>query len=119
MLRDRALEIASRELDRPRLEAIKRIGEAPPAQVAHGFDDVLGAARAGRVAWLLARTEQPAWGIPRGNDHGTELHDARRPGDDDLIDLAIAEALATGAHVASFSEDELATAEPVVALLRY
>lgn len=118
-LRDQAVVIAARELDRPRRAALRRIADAPPASVARGLDDVIGAARAGRVDWLVARPERPLWGLPPSSLSGSDVHDERRSGDDDLIDLAIAEALATGAHVGPASGDELPEADAVAALLRY
>lgn len=78
--------------------------------------DVLPAARHGRVATLFAAADQERWGLV--TDEGIEVHGDARPGDEDLVDAAVLEALRTDARV-HVLPGETNPASPVAAILRY
>lgn len=115
-----ALPIAGPLLDRERARARDLIAEgAHSGDVACGVHEVLPAAIQGAAATLLVRPESPVWGVFHGATNKTELHTDREAGDEDLIDLAIAQAVATGADVRAAGPDDVPDDRRVAALRRF
>lgn len=119
-LQARSLDLAAPVLDRGRDETAARVREMAHArQALAGIEPVLRAARAGRVERLLAWARDPVWGRHGETSGDVEVHAERHAGDDDLLDLAIATALQTGAEPFAVERGALPDHEPVAALLRY
>lgn len=119
-LHARALELAAPRLDAARRELIERLhGGAPPERLAKGIEKVLPAVCAGRAAALLLQAEHPLWGRFDEASGSVEIHDRRQPGDDDLLDLAVSFACATGAEVYAGEAEEIPGGAPVAAWLRF
>jgi len=91
------------------------------ADVERTVGGVLAAARDGRIGGLLVDCKQPVWGRYDPDRNAAELHEKREPGDDDLLDLAVAHALSTGADV--FAVDRHAIpgdgTSPLAGVLRF
>jgi hypothetical protein len=67
---------------------------------------------------LFAHTPNPVWGKPGADGTDPEVHESRQPGDVDLADLSIVEALIHDADVYLDPEDAIGDAI-VAAILRY
>lgn len=104
---------AAAERDRERLAQA-----AHSARVVSGVEQSLRACRAGRVHELFVAPERPVWGRFHDDDR-IEVHEERRPGDEDLLNLTIAFALESGGEVFPASTDDLPNRLPVAALTRF
>lgn len=71
------------------------------------------------VDLLLVRQGDPLWGVMDAGDFHVELHEQRRPGDRDLLDLAATETFRHGGSVHVVGGERLSTATPARALLRF
>jgi hypothetical protein len=90
---------------------------AHSSEVTSGLAGALPAADEGRVEVLFVAPERPVWG--EYEDKTVRLHDERRLGDDDLLDLAISRSLEKGAEVIPAHEEDMPSDARVAALLRY
>jgi hypothetical protein len=63
------------------------------------FSEIVPAAAAGRVEILLAARSKQAWGRFDTAQTHLEIHDPRQPGDEDLLELAVAHTLRHGQTV--------------------
>jgi hypothetical protein len=119
-LRDRALPLVRGILDAARRQAVESVAAAAHSdRVVTHVTQVLAAARDGRVGTLLVRDSGAMWGrcdLERGT---VEQHAQREPGDDDLLDLCVSRALATGAAVHAVPQAEIPGRMPLAAALRY
>ena len=119
------LHAAALPLVEPHLTAAARRARARLAEAAHssnvvhGIAGTLGAADAGRVDTLFVSPEEPVWGRFDGESGQVDAHPDRQTGDDDLLDLAIARAIETGAEVLPAEREGMPGREPIAALLRY
>ena len=120
-LHARALELATPVLDRLQHERLERLEELTGTdRVVSGIDDVLRAALDARVETLFLRSRSTAWG--RFDDASREVvtHEQRRSGDDDLYDLALGYALASGADTFAIDEGLGRSGDvSIAALLRF
>ncbi len=74
----------------------------------------------GRIDTLFVAAGTEVWGRPSAVRGDVEVHDRRRPGDRDLLDLVAVRALQAGARVYAVGSGEMPVgAGPVAALLRY
>jgi hypothetical protein len=78
--------------------------------------DILTAARHGRIDVLFAAQDAERWG--RGSLEPLEIRDEPVPGDEDLVDAAVVEALRTDARVHVMPASDL-PAEPVASIFRF
>lgn len=83
-----------------------------------GIEEVVPAAVQGRIQTLFAHTPTPVWGKAGPDGTDVEVHDSRQPGDLDLADLSIVEALMHDAEVHLDPEDTIDDAV-AAAILRY
>ena len=83
------------------------------------MEAILTAAFDGRIAVLFVALGIPVWGQYLVQERHAEIHDAYEPGDEDLVDAAVARALLTGAAVYVVAADQVPEGGPVAALLRY
>ncbi len=119
-LQTRAWPIVSAYFAQDRQAALSRYGDG----LAHGLTanvlhDILLAARDGRVAALFVVSGAQEWGVAGDDTHQTIVHAAFTQGDEDLVDVAVARALLTGAAVYVVEPGQLPGGELIAALLRY
>jgi len=82
-------------------------------------EGVLVATLQGRVETLLLAGDAMQWGRFDADKGRARLHDAWRPGDDDLLDLAAAQTVQTGGVVYTLPAGQMPEGRPLAALLRY
>lgn len=115
-----ALGVLGERFDEPRREAIERVNEALGHDRASvQIPAILEAAEHARIGTLIADCHRAIWGETDGAAGKVTTHDERQPGDEDLIDLAISRALASGAEVFPASEAELPADAPMAGELRF
>jgi hypothetical protein len=78
--------------------------------------EVLQAAREGRAEVVFAALDEERWGTL--TEHGADVHDQRKPGDEDLIDAAVVAGLRTGARIHVLPSADL-PATTAASILRY
>jgi hypothetical protein len=83
------------------------------------LDRVLQACRLGQVDTLLVDPGQSRWGTFDAVAGTVHLDETTKPGNEDLLDLAVVLALQNGGKVWPAHSDELPDHNPVTALLRY
>ncbi len=82
-------------------------------------EDVVAATAAGRVDVLVVPAEGHVWGTVDPDTLEVRVHRDRRPGDCDLLDLAVAQTLQTSGAVFAVPADQVPGPGPMAALLRY
>ncbi len=82
-------------------------------------DDVVRAAVEGRVDTLFVPAGDQVWGAVDAGTHEVVLHDERRPGDEDLLDLAAVQTLSQSGTVFAVPAEDVPGTGPAAALLRY
>lgn len=97
-----------------RYEAL--VGEG---RATNDLDAVLQAAFAGRVETLIAAPGVQQWGRFDERSQHAEIHEERRPGDRDLVDLAVVQSLRTGADVYAVEPERVPGRGVVAAIFRY
>jgi hypothetical protein len=80
---------------------------------------ILAAAQAGRVETLCLAQGQVQWGTYDPESGAVHEHDRQGPEDEDLLDRAALHVLLTGGAVFSLPPDDMPTAGPLAASLRY
>lgn len=102
----------------PVLDRIKaRLGTAEPT-VAIRLEEILAAARDGRVDSLLIAADETIWGHFDG-DRGVAAARGTPTGEEDLLNLAAVMTLATGGTAFSLPRARLPRSVPAAAALRY
>ena len=84
-----------------------------------GLADVLLAALEGRVEALFASADDVHWGRFDPQTGKAEVHDRAHPGDEDLIDRAVALTIAANGVVYCVGRDEMPAIEPLAAVARF
>jgi hypothetical protein len=119
-LQQKALSIVapflSREVDE-QLALLENTEHTPRATT--NLATVLTAARDARVEALFVATDATLWGIFDGTTGDVEVHDERRAQDADLLDLAVALGLASGARVFGVRSEDLPGGSLIGSMLRY
>lgn len=95
-------------------QAIRSGGSA-----ATDLTEVVAAAEHGRIDMLLVARDAVAWGHFDPTDASIVVHDPPEPGDRDLIERVVVRTLANGGVVHVLEKDQLPTALPLAATLRY
>lgn len=80
---------------------------------------LLTAAHHGRVDSLFVTPQARCWGVFDPDDGRFEVHDKRRRGDRELIDVALFETLRNGGAAFEVDPDRLPVGREVAAILRY
>lgn len=120
VLRQRALQIVTPYLSREPNEQRARLASmVHTARATTDLETVLTAARDGRVETLFVAPDETLWGTFNAAAGTIEIHEDRRDSDEDLLDLAVASSLASGARVFAARKDELPDRSPVGSILRY
>jgi hypothetical protein len=99
--------------------AAKYSGLAGTEKVTNDPRKVLSAACNGRIETLFIALDRHIWGECDPMGHVLELHDEQQSGDQDLIDLALVQTLQYGGRIYAVSADEMPTAEPLAAVMRF
>jgi len=121
-LHERAYAIVRSRFRRARDVAVERYraleGDGG-GRVASGIGEVVRDAEAGRVETLFVAEDVECWGRYDPATKQAECHDSPEAMDDDLLDLAAARALDTGAEVYVVPAAEVPARSPAAAILRY
>lgn len=118
-LHARAWEIVRPSFDRERQEVVDALNADADRRV-DSVPEAIEAARAGRVGAVIVASDAAVWGDPGADDSGPEVHDERRPGDRDLLDVLVADTWTrSGGSVWVVPSEEMPDGAPVAALLRY
>ena len=73
----------------------------------------------GRIETLFVPVNRNAWGAIDPEGHVTAIHEERRLGDDDLLDVAAVQTLLHGGRVYAVPYEEMPSAQPLAAVMRY
>jgi len=84
-----------------------------------GVPAIVRAACYRQVETLFASNAHVCWGRFHGDHRNVEVHDEKRPGDEELINLAAVCTLQNGGTVYSLDPGELPGDAPVSAILRF
>lgn len=119
-LRDEAWALLSEGRDEGLAAEIERFGTLEARGQASGeLRDVVKAATDGRVKTLFVARDAHRWGHFDRERRAVEVHDERRPGDADLLDLAALETWADGGRVYVVEAGSLPVDGPAAATYRY
>jgi hypothetical protein len=119
-LHARAWPVVEPHLDEARRAAAERFARSVASGLATPhLAEILPAARAGRVDALFAVRNAAVWGVHDPNTGATEVHQELRLGDEDLLELAVAETLIHHGAVYSVPAEQMPTSGPAAAILRY
>lgn len=112
--------VAERVHEASRMQLADRIGElwASP-KTRTDAESILAAAHTNRIDSLLVALDANWWGAFDPELGTTTLHETRAEGDEDLIDLAITQALLSGAEVLALDPSAMPHEAKAVAVLRY
>lgn len=122
---DHELWIAAWPLVRPHLtkarrRALERYVElGGTGRAAAGADSVLVAADRGQVESLLLVPGAARWGTYERDLGRVIVHDGPEPGDENLLELAVARTLETGGEIFSLGPGQLGRGVEIAAVLRY
>ena len=86
---------------------------------ARSLESILRDARQARVQTLFLAEDEVVWGRFDETSAAVKVHDRRRPGDEDLLDRAAVETIATGGLVVCLPRTRMPEESPVAAILRY
>ena len=107
------LALAERDAYRSRFAELAAKGSA-----SHDLEHVLHAAEQARVEALLTVRDEVRWGRIGTNGHA-RVHDAPRPGDEDLLDRAAVATVAAGGSVYEVDAALMPVPAPLAAVYRY
>lgn len=120
VLGEMAWKTLAPEVTQGRERSVARCHQAAGhAQAAESLEDILIAARDGRVATLLVADGDQVWGDFDADQRRLEIHDPPRPEDDELLNLALLSSLDQGATVHAVQRDQIPGAQLAIAALRY
>lgn len=127
LLRPEHLQEKGWALLAPRLQAAQdRSADLCRQALAHDrggnrIEDVVPAAWNGRVDTLFVPLDRQRWGRfdPAGGDQPVVLHEERRNGDVDLLDLAAAHTLLNDGQVYAVPHEQMPDRQPILATYRY
>lgn len=119
-LQRRAWQVVAPAIDAKRAAALDKLLAADGAgHTSRELPDIVEAAVFGRIDTLFVATGVHLWGAFDPESAAVELHTEKRPGDQDLLDVAAAYALLSRATVYSVPAEEMPEGAPAAALLRY
>lgn len=115
----RAREILTRRAEARARAEYRALQERDPKGTAKGVDEVVTAACQGRIHALYIDANANSWGTYEPDLCRVEVHGERLPGDDDLIDLAVARTLAQGGKAVVLPPTQVPGEVSVAAVLRF
>jgi hypothetical protein len=117
-LHERALPLVTAYREDKHTDLRKMLG-SPTTPTVDTLQETLQAASTGRVATLFMVAGRRAWGSFDAGRQQVTVHQDRRPGDEDLVDVAARETLAHGGEVVAADESEMPPDATLAAVLRY
>ncbi|MGC8490593.1 MAG: hypothetical protein ACP5SH_02535 [Syntrophobacteraceae bacterium] len=118
-LHKKGLRLISAYFNREKEQAIDRCSELLGGPLAsESIADILPGADSGRVDTLFVDTDAQQWGKYDPASGNVEVHSERQTGDEDLLDLAFANAYLSGATVYGLSSPEM-PGKDAAAIFRY
>jgi Bacterial archaeo-eukaryotic release factor family 3 len=119
-LQQKAWPIADAHFQEARAKAAAEYHEGiAKARGSHNLDEVLTAAFQGRIATLFVPLGVCRWGRFDFNNLRLEQHDEEQAGDDELLDLAVAQTLQHDGTVYGVKPDEMPGSQLLAAVYRY
>jgi hypothetical protein len=121
-LHNRVWSVADRYFRKNRETALynfEYLATTEPARASDRFDIVVPAAFFKRVDVLFARGDKNSWGTYDDQLDAIEIHERPQPGDQDLIDFAVAHTLRNAGTVYIESADSIPGQSEVAAIFRY
>ncbi len=92
---------------------------APKGHASSNLEEILSAARYGRVEALFVSAEDHCWGRYDLDSGAADIHPAQQAGDEDLFDLAAARAFENGATVHVVPRSDMPDTAAIAATFRY
>jgi len=117
-LHRRAWPLVEKEFDRTRSSDVDWF-EAHPDVVQSDIGEVVSAAGDGRIECLFVPVGVRQWGIVDSENRAVLNHEARQPGDHDLLDVAAVETILRRGRVYVVAPDSVPGGGVVAARLRY
>ncbi len=115
-----ALELAEARASQALARDVARFDELNGTGLASGqMPVVLRAAVLGRVDTLFVAADHQIWGIPGTGPSALATHEARMPGDGDLLDLVVATAWQSAATIHVVPATDVPGSSPIAAIFRY
>jgi hypothetical protein len=119
-LRDKAWALLEPDRENSRNDAIGRLnGLVGTGKAATMVEDIVKAARDGRVERLFLPPDPPIWGQLADDGARIVVHDERTQGDEDLLNYAAVMTLRQGGEVTPVEPAQLPQRGPAAAILRY
>jgi hypothetical protein len=119
-LHSEACRAALLHFEEPRRKAMSRCEELLGTQRASDkLEEILPAAHKGRVEVLFVDLRQHQWGSDGTAEFRAELHDTRRPGDEDLLNCAARYTVLNGGQVFPLLSERPPGAGDLAAVFRY
>lgn len=85
----------------------------------NNLDEILPAARQGRVDQLFTAIGVQIWGTLNTDSDRMNIHDEVQPGDEELLDLAEFLTFRNSGSVFSVAPEDVPDSSPVAAIFRY
>ena len=118
-LQKKGLPLVSSYFSREKDRAIRRYGDLLGGALASdNIGDILPGAVAGRIDTLFIDSGARQWGIYDPSSGSVEVHSERQTGDEDLLDLAFANAYLNGGNVYGLDSPEM-KGKNAAAIFRY
>jgi Bacterial archaeo-eukaryotic release factor family 3 len=115
-----AWEIVEPYFAREKTTSLNRYRDwAGTSRASNELGEILSAVNRGRVDHLFVKSDVELWGIFDADHEDVSLHVNREPGDDDLLNLAGAQAILHGATVYALPSGEMPEGHDIAALFRY
>ncbi len=121
-LQARAWEIIRPDIMQGRKDAVDRYRvmlHADPSRVSDTLHEILPASHLKRVEKLLVSGGEQRWGKFDPKSGRIEIHQAKMPGDEDLLDTAAAQTFLNGGEVFVLGEGETPGRGGIAAIFRY
>ena len=121
-LHARALELLRPLFESPQqaaLDAYRQLAGERSGRVSSDLKQIIPAAFYGRVGTLFVSTGAQKWGTFDPDSNRLRIHDERKRGDEDLIDLAAAQTIRNNGNVYAFDPGQMPDYGPAKALFRY
>lgn len=118
----RARSLAEPILDGPERDILAKMKEQLGSdRVVFGTEEVIKSAADGRIERLIGASDHHVWGSAdlTGATRTIDVHEKRKPGDEDLQNLAFITAYRTGATLHALPAEDLPADRPLLAQRRY
>jgi Bacterial archaeo-eukaryotic release factor family 3 len=116
----KAWEIVQAHYDEARKQAIRQYTEcADPARNSSKLVEILPAASHGRVYYLYVALGAALWGGYDAEQDTVTIHDDAKPGDENLLNVAVVHTILDGGSVYALPPAEMPEGAVVAALFRY